>query len=169
MSKYKSLTEPITRREACLILERKQFDSAVRAGRISPIGKQGADGEVDYTAVAALTAPLLFLQEEVRTIAADNAVQYTAESKLHAATAKALGRTQPPLTRRQIAALFGKRLTGILIRSGRIVPDGALTDTQTAAHTYDPIEVSSVANDLAEQYKAEAVLAARGAKTRIPA
>lgn len=168
MSKYKPPTAPITRREACTILDRRRFDSAVRAGKLAPLGKRTEDGVADNNE-AALTAPLMFDQEQVREAAmaaADNLMEEARELKVQA---REFARTAPPLTRRQIALILGKRLTGVLIRSGRLAPDGALTDTQTAAHTYNPADVSDIANALAEEREAEAKLTARSAKTRIPA
>jgi len=165
MSKYKSLTDPITRHEACFILDKKRFDGAVRAGSIAPIGKLGAEGVIDPD--APLTAPLLFDQEAVRAMSVKVADELLEEAKQLAANAKELAKSSPPLTRRQIAELLGKRLTGILIRSGSLTPDGSLTDTQTAAHTYSPIDVSAVASDLATERKAEGQLIKAASKTRI--
>lgn len=169
MSKYKSLTEPITRREAALILDQKRFDGAIRSGRLEPVGKMNAEGKLVPADQAARTAPLLFNQAEVRRIAAEVAAVLSDDSKQFLADSKKIAKMKPPLTRRQIASLFGPKLTGILIRSGQITPDGAVTETATAAHTYDPKAVSDVAAQIAELRRAEGNLAKQGAKTRIPA
>lgn len=167
-NKYKPLTDPITRQEACLILDRKRFDSAVRAGAIIPLGKASSDGVVPVDD-GAQTAPLLFRQERVRDFAKAVSATLAEESKEHRAAAKDIAKRQPPLTRRQIATHLGKRQTGIFIRSGVLKPYGVLTDTQTAAHTYDPVDVAKAINALADVRLAESHLLASGAKTRIPA
>lgn len=167
-NKYKPLDAPITRQEACLILDRKRFDSAVRAGLIAALGKASADGIVPAED-GAQTAPLLFSQHEVRSYAKMIADDLAIEAKGHRSAAKDIAKRQPPLTRRQIATHLGKRQTGILIRAGVIQPYGALTDTQTAAHTYDPSDVAKAINGLADMRLAESRLLLTGAKTRIPA
>jgi hypothetical protein len=169
MSKYLPLDDPITRREACTILDRKRFDAAVRAGVIETLGKRGADGNVVPVEEGAQTAPLVFSQEAVRGYAGAVADELLVEASEHRAAAKDIAKRKPPLTRRQIAAVLGKRQTGIFIRAGVLTPDGALTDTQTAAHTYDPTVVARVITNVAEARTAEARLLLTGAKTRIPA
>jgi hypothetical protein len=166
MSKYKPLDEPITRREACTILDRKRFDAAVRAGQIATLGKLSSTGYVVDD--GAQTSPLMFSQHEVRSFAKMIADDLTIFAREHRAAAKDIARRKPPLTRRQITEHLGKRNTGILIRAGVIVPAGALTDTQTAAHTYDPISVAHAINQLADAQQAEASLLLRGSKVRIP-
>lgn len=168
MSKYKPLNEPITRREACLILDRKRFDGAVRCGHIAPLGKRGADGVV-HADDAPLTSPLLFDQADIRLLARSVSDDLATEGKEYRAEAKVVAKKSPPMTRRQIAQVLGGKLTGVLIRSGVLVSDGALTDTQTAAHTYDPAAVAEVINDLATTLYAEAKLLIRASKVRVPA
>ncbi len=168
-NKHKSLFEPITRREACTILDRKRFDAAVRSGAIVTLGKMGADGELATLQAGPQTAPLVFDQQVVREYAAAVAEQLSDEARVLRGDAKDIAKRKPPLTRRQIAAHLGKRQTGILIRAGVLIPDGALTDTQTAAHTYDPAVVARIINNVADARLAEANLLTRGAKTRIPA
>lgn len=168
MSKYKPLTEPITRREACLILDRKRFDGAVRAGLIVALGKATADGVVPADD-GGQTAPLMFSQHEVRSFAKMIADDLAIEAAGLRQEAKAVAKRKPPLTRRQIAQHIGKKQTGILIRAGAIEPYGSLTDTQTAAHAYDPTEVAKVINGLADTRYAESKQLNASAKTRIPA
>jgi hypothetical protein len=169
MSKYKPLDEPITRREACLILDRKRFDGAVRSSLIVPLGKRGTFGAVVPADDGPLTSPLLFGQHEVRSYAKLIADDLATEAAELRSAAKDIAKRQPPLTRRQIATHLGKRQTGILIRSGVLKPQGVLTDTQTAAHTYDPADVAKAINGLAEVRHAESQLLNRASKTRIPA
>jgi len=168
MSKYKPLDAPITRREACTILDRKRFDGAVRSGELAPLGKLGIDGlyAVEF---GPQTAPLVFDQAAVRSYAKAIADELQIAAAEHRSAAKDIAKRQPPLTRRQIATHLGKKQTGILIRAGVIEPYGALTDTQTAAHTYDPADVAKAINDLADVRLAESRLLARASKTRIPA
>lgn len=168
MSKYKALTVPITRREACLILDRRRFDGAVRSGDIEVLGKQGTDGVVPV-ADGARTAPLLFSQSQVRKLAADTSKALAAEASELRMSAKAIGKMTPPLTRRQIANVIGAKQTGILIRGGALTPYGTLTDTQTAAHTYDPADVATVVKGLADELTAESRSLRQSAKARVPA
>ena len=158
-NKYKPLTAPITRREACTIVDRRRFDGAVRTGILVTLGK---DGE-------GVTSPLVFDQPSVREFAKRIAAELLTESRALRASAKEVEKMKPPLTRRQVARLLGKRLTGILIRSGELAPDGKLTDTQTAAHTYNPIDVAALIRALADEKEADSKLLARAAKTRVPA
>jgi hypothetical protein len=167
MSKYKPLDAPITRREACTIIDRKRFDGAVRSGFIVPLGKMSADMVVEPD-LGPRTAPLVFDQQEVRSLARAIADALAIEAAGHRQTAKVIAKKSPPLTRRQIATHLGKKETGILIRSGALKPYGALTDTQTAAHTYDPADVAKVLNDLADVRYAESKLLSAASKTRIP-
>lgn len=169
MSKYKPLTEPITRREAIFILDRKRFDGAVRAGEIVALGKATADGRLVSAEDGPQTAPLVFDQAAVRRYAKAIADDLAIEAAGFRQEAKAIAKRQPPLTRRQIAQHIGKKQTGILIRAGALEPYGALTDTQTAAHAYDPAEVAKVINGLADMRYAESKLLNAYAKTRIPA
>ena len=168
MSKYRPLDAPITRREACTIIDRKRFDAAVRAGELSPLGKWDGENVVPVEG-GGRTAPLVFDQQAVRTYAKAIADELAIEAQGYRTESKAVARRKPPLTRRQIAQHLGKRQTGILIRSGALTPDGTLTDTQTAAHTYDPAHVTKVINDLADVKLAESKLLAAASKTRIPA
>lgn len=169
MSKYKSLDEPITRREACLILDRRRFDAAVRSGELTPLGKLGSNGEPDTPKnPAGVTSPLLFDQEAVRVFTTATAQRLATDARDLRLEAKEVARREPPLTRRQVAQVLGKKLTGVLIRSGRLAPDGKLTDTQTAAHTYNPADVAALANALADERYAESKLLARATKTRVP-
>lgn len=168
MSKYKPVTEPITRREACTIIDRKRFDGAVRAGEIVPLGKMSDDIIVSVED-GPQTAPLVFDQQAVRDYAKSVAQALAVEAADYRTEAKAIAKRQPPLTRRQIAAHIGKKMTGILVRGGVLEPYGALTDTQTAAHAYDPGEVAKVVNDLADARYAESRLLIGSSKTRIPA
>jgi len=168
MSKYKPLTEPITRREACLIVDRKRFDGAVRSGKIEPLGKR-CNGEVVLADDAPATSPLQFSQDEVRDLAASAASGLADAARDYRLNAKHVAKLSPPLTRRQVAQILGKKLTGILIRSGVLAPYGRLTDTQTAAHTYNPADVATVLNMLAEERVAESRLLARSSKVRVPA
>lgn len=169
MSKYKPLTEPITRREACLIIDRKRFDEAVRSGLIVPVGKRGEDGVVVDADHAPLTSPLLFDQAEVREYAARTASNLADDARNLRLEAKEVAKRQPPLTRRQVAGILGKKLTGILVRSGQLEPYGKLTDTQTAAHTYTPTDVALIVNCLADEAVADMRLLARSSKVRVPA
>lgn len=169
MSKYKPLDAPITRREACLILDRKRFDGAVRFGELEPLGKDGGEGTPIPIEDGAKTAPLLFDQAAVRELAKKVSRDLATEGRDYRTEAKAIAKKQPPLTRRQIAQHIGKKMTGILIRGGVLQADGALTDTQTAAHTYDPAHVADVVNGLADASYAESKLLASAAKTRVPA
>ena len=168
MSKYKSLTEPITRREACLIVDRKRFDAAVRSGEIVALGKRSISGPIVESGDAPLTSPLLFDQATVREFSAGVARSLEEEARECKVQAREFQAMSPPLTRRQVASVLGKRTTGILIRSGELVPYGTLTDTQTAAHTYDPVDVARVLGDIATCRKADAALLKRASKTRIP-
>lgn len=168
MSKYKPLDEPITRREACLILDRKRFDGAVRSGDIEPLGKQAGD-DIVHPDDAPITAPLLFDQAQVRSIAKNVSQALATEARDLRLEAKEVAKKSPPMTRRQIAQHLGKKLTGILIRSGRLAPYGTLTDTQTAAHTYDPVAVADIINALADERYAESKLLLGSSKTRVPA
>lgn len=170
MSKYKPLDEPITRREACSILDRKHFDGLVRAGHIKPVGKRGVFGTIgaDGEDGVARTAPLLFDQQEVRVEAGLLAVARATEAKLLRFAAKKCP-GHGPFTRRQINALLGSRLTGILIRSGELTPSGKLTDTQTAAHTFDPTDVALLIDTLADDAYAESRALTASAKKRVPA
>ena len=168
MSKYKSLDEPITRREACLILDRKRFDAAVRQGWIQPVGKRAADGTVE-TDSAPVTAPLLFNQEQVRDFAVTTADVLTEDAKTLRADAKIIAKLDPPMTRRQIAKVLGKKETGILIRSGQLEPYGKLTDTQTAAHSYHPTAVAMLVKELADEHAANGKEVRRMSKVRVPA
>lgn len=169
MSKYQPLTTPITRREACLILDRKRFDAAVRAGEIVALGKIDTSGAIVAPEAGAQTAPLVFNQMEVRAYARMIADDLAITAREHRAAAKDIRKRKPPLTRRQIATHLGKRQTGILIRAGVLTPAGALTDTQTAAHTYDPIDVAGAIEALADECLAQSRLLTTGSKTRIPA
>ena len=166
MSKYKPLTEPITRREACLIVDRKRFDGAVRSGQIERLGKRVKD-VIEDPDRAPTTAPLLFDQEEVREFAKTVAGDLARSASDLRADAKQVAKQEPPLTRRHVDMMLGKKLTGILIRSGVLAPYGKLTDTQTAAHTYNPIDVATVLNALAEERVAESRLLARSSKVRV--
>lgn len=168
MSKYKPLDEPITRREACLILDRKRFDAAVRFGDIVALGKRGADGVVTGKK-APLTSPLLFEQAAVRLLAVGAADTLAFEARVYREEAKAVAKKSPPMTRRQVAQVLGKKMTGVLIRSGRLAPYGTLTDTQTAAHTYNPVDVAEVMKALATEAAADAKLLRRSSKVRVPA
>jgi DNA-directed RNA polymerase subunit F len=145
MSKYLPLDAPITRREACTILDRKRFDAAVRAG------------------------DLVFSQQTVREYARMVSNHLADTAREHRDAAKDIAKRKPPLTRRQIATHLGKRQTGILIRGGVLTPYGSLTDTQTAAHTYDPADVAKAINDLADTQIAESRLLLRASKARVPA
>lgn len=169
MTKYKPLDAPITRREACTILDRKRFDAAVRAGEIVTLGKMGADGSVVPVEDGAQTAPLVFNQHEVRSYAKMVADDLAITAKGLRDTAKDIAKRKPPLTRRQIATHLGKRSTGILIRGGVLKPYGALTDTQTAAHTYDPAAVAQAIYGISDVKLAESRLLLGGSKVRIPA
>ena len=169
MSKYKPLDEPITRREACMILDRKRFDGAVRSGEISPFAKAGTEGEPVPIEEGARTAPLLFNQQVVRNLAKQVSLDLLVEARFYRSEAKAIAKMRPPLTRRQIANRIGKKQTGILIRGGVLQPDGVLTDTQTAAHTYDPHRVAWVIDSLADIRYAESKLLAQASKARIAA
>jgi hypothetical protein len=160
MSKYKSKDERITRREACTILDQRRFDGAVRSGVLVSHGKDGAAGK---------TSPLLFNQEAVRALAKAVADELTVEGTELRKAAKRIAKRTPPLTRRQIAAEIGKTQTGILIRCGALQPDGVLTDTQTAAHTYAPDHVGEVIADLADAKTAEGRLFRASSKVRVPA
>lgn len=168
MSRYKTLDEPITRREACTIIDRRRFDALVRAGELRPLGKLTESGPADADE-AARTAPLVFDQQAVRDAAKSTALILDAEAKEFRAEAKKLGKRTEPMTKRQVAAIIGKRLTGILIRGGKLVPSGRLTDTQTAAHTYDPTLVAAILLALAEEHAAEAKLLRDSSKVRVPA
>jgi hypothetical protein len=168
-NKYKKPDEPVTRQEACMILDHKRFDSAVRSGAIVPLGKMTADGAVVPAPEGAQTAPLAFDQQKVRDYAKVVAADLARTAREHREAAKDIAKRQPPLTRRQIATHLGKRQTGILIRSGAIEAQGALTDTQTAAHTYSPDDVARVIGELADAKLAESRELARASKTRIPA
>lgn len=159
MSKYKPLTDTITRTEAALIVDHTRFDSAVRAEKIKSVGKMG-EGR---------TSPLLFEQSDVRDLAIDAANELADQAKDLKAQAKEIGKQEPPLTRRHIAEHIGKQLTGTLIRAGALSPDGKVTDTKTAAHTYGPKHVADVLTAVADQYVAEAKLLRAGSKARIPA
>jgi hypothetical protein len=167
MSKYKSLDEPITRREATLILDRKRFDGMVRSGTLVPLGKRSANGPAP-TVDAGVTAPLLYDQPSVRDAAKLVATEAAQEATIYRAEAKTLAKRTEPLTRRQVSRILGKRLTGILVRSGKLVSSGKLTDTQTAAHTYDPAHVRDVLLALADERAADASLLGRSAKVRVP-
>jgi hypothetical protein len=168
MSKYKPLDAPITRREACTILDRKRFDGAVRSCDIVPLGKMSGN-EVVAEHEGPRTAPLVFNQQAVRDLAKAVAQELAVEAADYRTEAKAVAKLRPPLTRRQIAKHLGKKQTGVLIRSGALQPYGTLTDTQTAAHTYDPAEVAKVINDLADLNYAESKLLSTASKARIPA
>lgn len=169
MTKYKALDEPITRREACLILDRKSFDGMVRSGKLRPLGKRGDAGTAIEMPDAKQTAPLLFDQAAVREAAKELADEHGRMAAILRADAKALNRKDTrPLTRRQIATLIGGFLTGVLIRSGKLVPSGKLTDTQTAAHTFDPGHVRDVLLALAEERTADARLLTQSTRTRVP-
>lgn len=168
MSKYKPLAAPITRQEACTIIDRKRFDGAVRAGALIPLGKMSG-GAVVPAEDGAQTAPLVFNQERVREFAKAVSLTLALEAAEHRTAAKSIAKRQPPLTRRQIATHLGKKQTGILIRSGTLKPYGALTDTQTAAHTYDPADVAEAINALADVRYAESRLLRDSAKVRVPA
>jgi hypothetical protein len=167
-NKYKPLDEPITRREACTIIDRKRFDGAVRSGDIVPLGKLSG-GAVYPAADGGRTAPLMFDQQAVRDFAKTVAQALALEGAERRVTAKLIAKKSPPLTRRQIATHLGKKETGVLIRSGVLKPHGTLTDTQTAAHTYDPAEVVKIINDRADLNYAESKLLSAASKTRIPA
>jgi hypothetical protein len=159
MSKYLRPDAPITRREATLIIDRKRFDAAVRAGVIETLGKRGVNGTIVSVEEGAQTAPLVFDQEAVRNYAEAEADDLLVVARVYKDVAKDIAKRKPPLTRRQIAAVLGSRQTGIFIRAGVLTPDGALTDTQTAAHTYDPAVVARVITNVAEARTAEARLA----------
>jgi hypothetical protein len=167
-NKYKPLDAPITRREACTILDRKRFDGAVRSGELAPLGKMSADTVVPAD-LGPQTAPLVFDQAAVRSLATATALSLAIDAREHRSAAKDIAKRQPPLTRRQIATHLGRKQTGILIRSGVLKPYGALTDTQTAAHTYDPADVADAVNALADTKYAESQLLARASKVRVPA
>jgi hypothetical protein len=169
MSKYLPLDAPITRREACTILDRKRFDAAVRAGDIETLGKRDADGNVVPVEDGAQTSPLVFSQQTVREYARMVSNHLADTAREHRDAAKDIAKRKPPLTRRQIATHLGKRQTGILIRGGVLTPYGSLTDTQTAAHTYDPADVAKAINDLADTQIAESRLLLRASKARVPA
>lgn len=168
MSKYRPLDAPITRREACTIIDRKRFDAAVRSGELVPLGKMSADMIVSAD-LGPRTAPLVFDQQAVRALAKAVADELAIEAADYRTAAKVVARRQPPLTRRQIAGAIGKRQTGILVRAGALQPYGTLTDTQTAAHTYDPADVAKAINDLADLRLAESRLFAAASKVRVPA
>ena len=177
MSKYKPLDAPITRREACTIIDRKRFDGAVRSGDIVALGKLGKSGTFHHhhknsvvpEEDGAQTAPLMFSQPEVRTYAKAVGDELAIESRGHRSAAKDIAKRKPPLTRRQIATHLGRKQTGILVRAGIIASYGALTDTQTAAHTYDPADVAKAINGLADLRLAESRLLLAASKVRVPA
>ena len=168
-NKYKPLDAPITRREACTIIDRKRFDGAVRSGDIVALGKLGKFHSVVPEEDGAQTAPLVFSQPEVRTYAKAVADELAIESREHRSAAKDIAKRKPPLTRRQIATHLGRKQTGILVRAGIIASYGALTDTQTAAHTYDPADVAKAINGLADLRLAESRLLSAASKVRVPA
>lgn len=151
-----------------MILDRKRFDGAVRSGEIVALGKMDGPAYVSVEA-GAQTAPLVFDQRQVRSYAKAVADDLAIESREHRATAKLIAKKSPPLTRRQIATHLGKKQTGILVRAGVIEPYGSLTDTQTAAHTYDPTSVADAIGGLAYTRHVESKLLLAGSKTRIPA
>lgn len=166
--KYKALDEPITRREACLILDRKRFDGLVRVGDIQPVGKRSLTGSVAIED-GRRTAPLLFDQEVVREWARAIGGNFTDYASHLRAEAKAASKRTQPYTKRQIARILGPKQTGVLVRSGRLAAAGKLTDTQTAAHTFEVDHVRDVLLALAEEALADSRLLARSAKARIPA
>lgn len=168
MSKYKPLNEPITRREACLILDRKRLDAAVRSQTLIPLGKVSG-GTIVPADLGPATSPLVFAQHEVRELSANAATSLKEEARERRAQAKEFKAMKPPLTRRQIATILGPKLTGVLIRSGRLRPYGSLDDTQTSAHTYEPQDISTLLLAIAEEADAESKLLNQAAKTRIPA
>lgn len=169
MSKYKALDEPITRREACLIIDRKRFNGMVRSGELKPLGKRGDEGTAVEMPDAKRTAPLMFDQQAVRDAARSVSDALAIDARGYRESARAV-RTQPdPLTRRQVASLIGKRLTGVLIRSGMLVPSGTLTDTKTAAHTFAADHVREVFLALADEAAAESKLLGRSSRVRVPA
>lgn len=161
MSKYKGHDEPITKREAGLILDPKLFDSLVRAGKLQSVGKL----------TEAKTSPTLYGQAAVRDAAMEHRSATLVTEALYRLAAKTLrhGTINPTVTRRQLAALLDSTEVGRLIRAGLIEPVGKLTDTTTAPLIYDAKQVADVLVDIANDHKQRAKDIAAMAKVRVPA
>lgn len=162
LMKYKKPDEPITKREALLILDKKRFNAAVRAGLIAPLRK----------AAEFSTAPTMWSQADVRNLAVVIATSLVTDGKALAAEAKTFAgyaRDGKIVTRHTITQRLGKRLTGILIRSGELSHVGSVADTKTAAHVFDPVEVAAVLDQRSARLIEEGKALAAAAKKRVPA